>query len=240
MIDFGKKENTIENNYIEDNNVDENIGKKFHRWTIIDTADDKYIGKDNKRIRMYLCKCDCGTVRPVSFSSLNNGKSQSCGCLRLERLHPVLIERNTTHGESKTRLNRIWHKMRERCYDPNNNRYDSYGGRGICVCDEWLHDYVAFSQWAKANGYADNLSIDRIDVNGNYCPENCRWVDSVAQANNCRTNRNITFNGETHTMKEWSRITGINYAALQARLNKGWSEERALTTPVRKLTRKNK
>jgi hypothetical protein len=119
--------------------------------------------------------------------------------------------------------------MKRRCSNPNYKWYANYGGRGIKVCDEW-QKFEPFCDWAMANGYTEELTIDRIDIDGNYSPSNCRWVDMVTQNNNKRTNRLITFNNETHTMKEWSRILGIKYHTLENRLNKyKWSVERAFT-----------
>ena len=125
--------------------------------------------------------------------------------------------------------------MMARCYKPDNNRYNIYGARGITVCDEWKNDRTAFYKWAFDNGYKDNLSIDRIDVNKGYSPENCRWATVKSQANNRTTNRLITINGETHTMTEWGDIKGISRGTIWNRLhNLGWSEEDAVNKPLRR------
>ncbi len=126
-----------------------------------------------------------------------------------------------THGLSKTRVYSIWCDMKKRCYNPKNKRYECYGGRGIRVCDEWLHDFVRFYEWSMANGYEETLSIDRKDVNGNYEPGNCRWVTMKEQERNRRDNVFITYKGETKTMAEWSEITGICYPTLKWRYHKG-------------------
>ena len=132
---------------------------------------------------------------------------------------------------SKERLYRIWKRMRQRCNDPNSSDYSHYGGRGICVCDEWQNDYIAFRKWAISNGYTEQLSLDRIDVDANYCPENCRFVDMKTQCNNRTNSQFISYNGETHTIAEWSDITGIQYGTLYNRIvTFGWTPERALTT----------
>ena len=129
----------------------------------------------------------------------------------------------------KNRLYRIWTAMKSRCQNPNFSCFANYGGRGITVCEDW-QDYVAFENWATENGYADNLSIDRIDVNGPYCPENCRWATCIEQANNTRANRLITFNGKTMTSRQWDRYLGFRAGMTSDRLNTlGWSIERALT-----------
>ena len=138
------------------------------------------------------------------------------------------------HGLSHTRLHRIWHSMYCRCYYPTTNGYQRYGGRGIKMCDEWIKNPQSFYDWAISNGYKKDLTLDRIDVNGNYEPSNCRWADIRTQANNKSNVRKYEYNGELHTMTEWSEIMNINYGALWERLNVlGWSIEKALTTPVR-------
>lgn len=140
---------------------------------------------------------------------------------------------------SKERLQRTYSNMKTRCYNPNSNRYHCYGGRGIRVCDEWLgwgKGFKNFEKWALLNGYADNLTIDRIDVNGNYEPNNCRWVTNKQNTNNTRRNRNITYNGETHTMSEWCEILGVKLGTLSARIYRGWSLEDVMTKPIRKQT----
>ena len=125
--------------------------------------------------------------------------------------------------------------MMARCYKPDNNRYNIYGARGITVCDEWKNDRTAFYKWAFENGYKENLSIDRIDVNKGYSPDNCRWATVKSQANNRTTNRFITINGETHTMAEWGDIKGISPGTIWNRLhNLGWSEEDAVNKPLRR------
>lgn len=154
--------------------------QQFGRLTAIRRVGSKQGGA------LWLCRCSCGNFTEVTARSLRSGNTRSCGCIHKEQL----VRRNRAsakHGYSdKERLYNIWHAMRQRCYDPNRKDYPNYGGRGISVCFEW-GDYEAFRSWAMANGYADHLSIDRIDVNGNYCPENCRWVDAKTQARNRRT-----------------------------------------------------
>jgi hypothetical protein len=138
-------------------------------------------------------------------------------------------------GSTKNRLYRIWANMKSRCYNPKASRYEHYGGKGVTVCDEWLNDFQAFYDWAMAHGYSDNLTIDRIDVNGNYEPRNCRWEHPKGQSNNLSVNRKITFNGMTKTLAEWAAVTGINRRTIAARLDvRGWSVEKALTVPVGK------
>lgn len=141
---------------------------------------------------------------------------------------------NLRHGLRHTRLYGIYQHMKQRCYNPNNKDYHCYGERGIIVCDEWLNDFQAFYDWAMSNGYQENLTLDRMNVNGNYEPTNCRWATSKEQANNTRANHYITFEGKTHTMSEWAKIMRISYSTLRYRLNVlHWTIERALTTEVK-------
>ena len=140
------------------------------------------------------------------------------------------------HGQTKTRLFKIWASMHERCERVRHAYYMNYGGRGIRVCDEW-REFVPFREWALKAGYRDDLSIDRIDVDGDYCPKNCRWATNKEQANNKRTNRIVEFNGEKMNITQWSDMLGINKTTLRERLNAGWSVEDALTRPVRKRTK---
>lgn len=133
------------------------------------------------------------------------------------------------HGMRHTRLYNIWRSMNQRCYNPNTLNFDRYGGRGIEVCEEWRYSFITFRDWAVANGYSDELTIDRKEVNGNYEPSNCRWATVKEQANNKRNSRVIEFNGVSHTLGEWSTITGIRVATIWARLRNGWAVEDALT-----------
>ena len=141
-----------------------------------------------------------------------------------------------SHSKQPARLYRIWSNMKNRCANPNADNYSFYGGRGIKVCDEWRDDFVPFRDWAMANGYADNLTLDRIDNDGDYSPSNCRWETHLNQCNNTRRNHLITFQGETRTIAEWARIVGMKADTLERRINRmGWPVEKALTTIVRRL-----
>jgi len=157
--------------------------KKYDRLTVI-----KRIKHNNQKEAMWLCRCDCGKMIETRGSSLRAGLTRSCGCLQKEwaKKHTP----NKTHGYTKERLYKVWMGMRQRCYLKTNNRYKHYGGRGIEVCDEW-QDYLNFRKWALSHGYDSKAkrgkcTIDRIDVDGNYEPSNCRWVDAKTQANNTR------------------------------------------------------
>lgn len=141
-----------------------------------------------------------------------------------------------THGKSGTRVYGIWCDMKKRCYNPKNKRYSRYGGRGISVCEEWKENFQMFYEWAMANGYTDELTIDRINVNGNYEPSNCRWVTVKEQQRNTSRNRFITVNGVTRTVSEWAEITGIHRDVIKDRLNKlHWTEEEAVTIPTMRM-----
>ena len=132
------------------------------------------------------------------------------------------------------RISRIYWNMKTRCYNQSSNKYHSYGGRGIRICDEWKNSFANFKEWALNNGYADNLTLDRINNNGNYEPNNCRWATIKQNTNNTRKNRLLTYNGETHTMSEWCEILGVKLGTLSSRIYRGWSVEDAMTKPIRK------
>lgn len=144
------------------------------------------------------------------------------------------------HGLRHTRLYGIWLQMKNRCNNEKTARYKDYGARGITVCDEWCNDFKAFYDWSMANGYSDDLTIDRINNDGNYEPSNCRWITIKQQSRNTRHNTLLTLNGEAHCLIEWSEITGITKSCIQDRLRYGWSVERALTTPMRKNKNRKK
>lgn len=220
-------------------------GMKFNRLLVIERVEDIISSDGNKR-PCWKCLCDCGNYKCVEGSNLRNGYIKSCGCLLKENKGNPNIKystKNKKHGDSTrnnhTRLYCVWQAMKSRCYNPNNKRYDKYGGRGIIVCDEWLHDYKAFKKWSYENGYNDqtdglHCSIDRIDNDKGYSPNNCRWVTMFVQANNTRRNHIIEYNGESHTLAEWSRIVGIDYKVLSSRINRyNWPIEKALKTPVK-------
>lgn len=200
-------------------------GRHFGRLTVMERS------KNNKHNCVtWLCRCECGKTIVTRGDSLNSGRTLSCGCLSAEKT----AQRNYKHGGIKTRLYHIWSAMIERCHNPNHKSYKNYGGRGVTVCDSWRTNFAIFQTWALVNGYRDGLTIDRINNNNSYNPDNCRWITHKDQQYNKRDNHLITFNGETHTLTEWAEITGINRNTLSARLNKlGWSAEKALTTPVK-------
>ena len=173
---------------------------------------------------IYKCICDCGDIVYVKGCHLRSGHTKSCGCLNVEKNKKL----HTKHGKRYTRLYRIWLNMKDRCYNKNNLSYKNYGGRGIKICDEWLHDFVNFYNWSMTNGYKDELTIDRINVNGNYEHSNCRWATTKQQNNNRRNNAYLTYNGKTQTMKQWSDDLNISYNTIKQRHRKGWSDNECL------------
>lgn len=209
-------------------------GKKFGRLIVIKKA-----GKTKSGNITWFCKCDCGKESVVIGSELINGRTQSCGCYNREKKAMRQAEALTTHGGSRTRLYRVWRGMKDRCKNLNNPRYHHYGGRGIKVCGKWLNDFSAFRDWALTNGYSDELTIDRIDVNGDYAPNNCRWISNFEQQSNKKNNRFIEFNGKKLTVAEWERILSFPKGVLSKRLCAGWGIEKALTNPL-KIIRRNK
>lgn len=204
------------------------------KLTIIQREKDS-ISKSGKVYDMWLCECSCEEHNRVIIrgESARSGHTLSCGCLNKERVSVACTKRVTTHGESKTRLFTIWQGMHKRCENKNADNYYLYGARGICVCDEWS-EYIPFATWARENGYTDNLSIERKDVNGNYEPSNCTWVTRKAQQNNKRNNHYITYNNETHTISEWAEIANMSYGTFNSRIQRGWDISRAINTPLRK------
>ena len=195
-------------------------GKRFGRLIVEGRAENA------GRTTRWNCVCDCGNKLAVRQPDLRGGKTLSCGCLHKEQLS----KRNTVHGLSDTRLCYIWRSMKDRCGNKNNKAFKNYGGRGIKVCKEWDTDFKTFYDWSMKNGYEDNLSIDRIDVNGNYEPQNCRWTNRKTQANNTRSNHFIEYKGKTQTISQWSDELGINQHTLLQRLRRGWTIERTIET----------
>jgi hypothetical protein len=190
----------------------EMFNKKFGRLTVIE-----FVGSKNKR-RMWKCQCECGNTTIVSTSDLATGNTTSCGCKHKELYHKHSVEMKT-HGMTNTRLYHCWTDMKQRCTNPKNAHFKYYGGRGIKVCEEW-NNSTNFIEWALKNGYRDDLTLDRINVNGNYEPSNCRWATIKEQANNKTNNVFYTHNGETLTLAQWCERLGLNSQCISSKVHK--------------------
>lgn len=204
-------------------------GQRFGKLTAVEPA-----GRYKKTgALMWKCVCDCGKEVIVRGACLRQGNTRSCGCLNQETRRKTAKITFTKHGGRNTRLYNIWKDMRQRCHNENSTSFGRYGGRGVSVCKEW-EDFQNFRTWAIANGYGDDLTIDRIEVNGNYEPGNCRWVDNIIQGNNKRNNPKVAYRGKEYTIPELSRLVGIPYATLRKRIiYQGWSVEDAISIPVK-------
>ena len=211
-------------------------GQRFGRLVVIERAED-YVRPNGHPQVQWRCKCDCGNEKITVAYSLTHGLCTSCGCARTERI----VNMNYEHGQSNSSLYRRWQHMKDRCYNPNDKRYKNYGRRGIKVCDEWLNSFENFYNWAVNNGYQEGLTIDRIDVDGNYEPSNCRWVTTKEQQFNKRNNKRFFHDGKNLTLPEWSEILHISLDTLVSRIyTRGWNVERALTEPVHTQSRNKK
>ena len=185
-----------------------------------------FLRSNEKGTSIWLCRCDCGNEIEVSYNNLKSGNTKSCGCW------------HEKHSESKSRLYKCWQGMKSRCEYKKDNNYHNYGARGISVCNEWSNSYISFRNWAVNNGYKNTLTLDRIDVNGNYEPLNCRWATDEIQQNNRRNNVYIEYNGEKLTLrqiaKKYSEPKGISYKTLWGRYKKlKWDLEKSINTPLK-------
>lgn len=187
-------------------------GKKFGLLTAIKRVDDKIYQSGNRSV-MWLCKCECGNEKIVAKTALVKNETRSCGCLKGEN-----------HKMSDTRLYEIWCGIKRRCKDSSRKDYEIYGGRGIEVCEEWDKSFNKFYNWAIKNGYDDTLTIERIDVNGDYTPQNCTWATKKEQANNKRNNILLTYDNKTQTISQWANELNINETTLRNRIQRGWPE----------------
>lgn len=199
-------------------------GQRFGRLTVIEEA-----GRDKHRNVIWKCRCDCGNESYVTTADLK--KTKSCGCWNID----AIIQRNTRHGASKrgsiTKLYKVWAAVKQRCTNPKNKAYKNYGGRGIKLCDEWL-EYEPFEEWAFENGYAEGLQLDRIDNNGSYSPDNCRFVSTLENSHNKRNNVWITIDGKTALAVDWAKEVGVDVEVIRKRLRKGWTPKEAVFAPL--------
>lgn len=201
------------------------IGERFNRLVVRSISNEM----DGKYSRwMWTCECDCGAVAKIRADYVASGHSKSCGCAKSDN-KPLFV-----HGESGTRLHMIWNDMRRRCF--KNDAYSArYRDRGITVCDEWL-DYKNFARWARENGYNDTLTIERIDNDGNYCPDNCKWIERKFQARNRGTTHWVEWGGRKMSLAEACEIEGMPYKQVFARIKYcGWPLDKALTTPIQRV-----
>jgi len=192
-------------------------GQKFGRLTVI-----KRVENDKRLKASWQCKCVCGNIKSILSQSLISGKTKGCGCL------------NSTHHMTKTPEYVAWQDMRNRCYREKTTKFKHYGGRGITVCDEWRNDFMAFFKHIGPRPTNEH-SLERINNNGNYEPNNVKWASQMEQCNNKRNNCTITLHGHTMTLRQWSCFTGINYGTLHSRINEScWPIAKAIFQPVRK------
>ncbi len=192
--------------------LDDLTGQHFGKLTVVGI---EHVGVNGAQF--WQCDCECGESTVVPHALLVGKGPRSCGCIR------------SKHGLSRTRTYRIWRGMMDRCHNPNSKHFPGWGGRGIKVCDRWKR----FRPFLEDMGIApEGLQIDRVDNDGDYCPENCRWATRTEQMKHTRQTRSVTFQGKTQCLKDWSRELGFSFRALHARLSRGWSVEEAFTKPA--------
>lgn len=216
--------------------VNDLTGQRFGRLTVIERA-----GSNTRGRATWLCRCDCGETVVALGNALSRHNTKSCGCL-VPDASSAVGKKRAVHGKTGERLFSVWINMRSRCRSPKNHAYKNYGARGITVCPEWDNDYEAFRSWAFANGYDESAprgecSLDRIDNDGPYSPENCRWVSLKDQQANKRGVLLVTYNGVTKPASQWSVEAGFERHLVGDRIKKGWSAEAAITTPPRRRGR---
>lgn len=190
------------------------LNQKIGNWTI------KSVGQYKGYHLYFLCECICGIIKWVRYQHLKSGSSTGCS-----------KEVNVTHGMSYKAEYRSWRGMKNRCYKKNVSEYENYGGRGIAVCDRWLESFENFYE-DMGNKPTSKHTLDRIDNNGNYCPENCRWANYTEQANNNRHNRIVTIDGKSKLVADWAREMKVNFAMIHSRLKRGWNEYDAVMVPI--------
>ena len=202
------------------------VGNRFGKLTV-----KSFSHKAKHGIAMMIVKCDCGIEKEVRLASLKCGRSNSCGCIKLN----TYKEKKLKHGGKGTDLYNVWCSIKQRCLNTSCKDYPNYGGRGILICTDWASDYSKFQLWCNSHGYRKGLSIDRKDNNEGYHPLNCRWVDANIQANNTGRNVVLEFNGIRRTVAQWSRHLGFSDKLIYDRMKKlGWTIEKTLSTPTKR------
>lgn len=211
------------------------VGKTFGQLTVLERAPCKF-DKNGKKVPMWLCICSCGNKVIARQDCLLHGRKFSCGCNKGDRgknFLKYLPEICRDKNGKITRLYRIYTKMKSRCYNPNENNYKWYGAKGIKVCEEWKTNYENFYNWAISSGYNDSLTIDRIDISKDYCPENCRWILQSEQSHNLSSNKIIEYDGKSLCYAQWEKLLGFCAGTISRRIKKGWTEIEAITTPIK-------
>lgn len=209
------------------NSFDNLTGRSFGRLKVLGLSP-----KRSGRKSYWVCECVCGNKKVVRSDSLKDGKVKSCGCLKKEQ-DEINLDR-TTHAKSKTPLHSKWLKIKERCYNPNAKAFEFYGKRGIAMCEEWKNNFESFEKWALDNGYSSGLTIERLDNNKGYNPDNCKWIPFEEQANNRRSTIWVEWNGKTQNLTQWADELGINRGTLSSRYNRENLRPPELFKPVKK------
>lgn len=200
------------------------VGNRYGHLSVI-----REEGRNKHGEVMWLCKCDCGNEMLAKSCNLVHGFVKSCGCMSGQ----MISNANKKHGKINTRIYSSWHCMKNRCYNTNDEHYPDYGARGITVCEEWKDNFQVFYEWAISHGFREDLTIDRIDVNKGYSPNNCRWATAKEQQRNRRITVYLDYKGDKKPLAEWAEIKGIDRKNLEYRIRAKWPVEKALETPVK-------
>ena len=194
-------------------------GNKINSWNVL-----KYSHKNKRNSAMYICQCECGEIKIIEGTTLTNNRSNSCGCKKNYNIKHGMSNKNNKN-EIERKLYRKWEAIKQRCYNSKNISYKNYGALGVKVCKDWLDDFYNFYKWSIKSGYEVGLTIDRIDSNGDYEPDNCRFLTHSEQQNNKKHHHYVTYNGETKNVSQWEKHLGINKGVLRVNLIKGVSME---------------